>query len=135
MAMAEEQPRPPEHSHWAPSHPASVVVEIGPGRGALVLYCSEGLLGSEVEVSPSADPATRTHSAVRERHLPGGTVYAAVFGSLSAGLYRLTGSDQVVSVIDGEVSEAAITPFGGGGIIQARRVAATAAPAPLAARA
>ncbi|MHB1911983.1 MAG: hypothetical protein ACYCTI_08025, partial [Acidimicrobiales bacterium] len=90
---------------WPPSHPASVVVEIGPGHGALVLYAAQELLGTEVEICPDSDPAVRTHTAIRERHLPDGIVCAALFGSLPVGLYRVTGTDQLIWVIEGIVSE------------------------------
>ena len=112
MAMTQHQVRVRDEGHWPPSYPASVVVEVGPGRGALVLYGPAGLLGSELEVSPRSDPSARTHSAVRERHLPAETVYAAVFGSLPPGPYRLTGSDQTVLVIEGQVSEAVVATLG-----------------------
>ncbi|MHB1446626.1 MAG: hypothetical protein ACYCTI_12410 [Acidimicrobiales bacterium] len=68
-----------EEAFWPPSHPASVVVEIGPGHGALVLYAAQELLGTEVEICPDSDPTVRTHTAIRERHLPDGSVCAALF--------------------------------------------------------
>jgi len=90
---------------WAASPEASVAVEIGPGRGALVLRTAAGWADREVELSRIEDPSWRTHVAVRERQLPQGSMYAALFGSLAAGTYRVVGTDQQVTVQEGAVSE------------------------------
>jgi hypothetical protein len=82
-----------------------VAVEIGPGRGALVLRAAPGWADREVELSLVGDPEWRTHVAVRERQLPGGSIYAALFGSLAAGSYRVVGTPQLVTVAEGVVSE------------------------------
>ncbi len=73
-----------------PSGPGTVVLELGPGIGALVLYTPPGLDGTEIEISRDDEPGTRrTHSQVRPRHLPGQTRYAAVYPALREGAYTI----------------------------------------------
>ena len=84
----------------AASEPGSVVLDIGPGRGALVLYATAERLGQEIDISP-VGAAGRTHSAIRERHMPGGTVYCAVYPSLPAGDYSVWLDPPVVVSVDG----------------------------------
>ena len=98
-----------ELTTWPASRQASVAVEIGPGRGAVVLWTSPDWVDREIELSRADDPAWRTHVAVRERQLPGGSVYAALFGSLAAGVYRVAGTSQLVTVEEGVVSEVALS--------------------------
>jgi hypothetical protein len=71
-----------------PTGPGSVVLELGAGTGALILYTPPGLDGEEIEISRDDEPA-RTHSRVRPRPLPGETVYAAVYPCLPAGRYTI----------------------------------------------
>ena len=94
---------------------ASVVLDIGPHAGALVLYTSEDLAGAEIEIRPGAGPWLGTHTAVRARHVPGRVLYAGVFGSLAPGPYdlRLKGGgpgsfELTVEVVAGTVTEAAV---------------------------
>ncbi len=70
-----------------PSGPGTVVMELGAGVGALILYTPASLDGEEIEIS--RDGAPRTHSRVRPRHLPGQTRYAAVYPGLPAGRYTI----------------------------------------------
>ena len=70
-----------------PSGPGTVVMELGAGVGALILYTPAGLDGEEIEISRDGVP--RTHSRVRPRHLPGQTRYAAVYPGLPAGRYTV----------------------------------------------
>jgi hypothetical protein len=78
-----------EHS-MGPSGPGTVVLELGAGIGALVLFTPAGLDGREIEISRDTDPgARRTHSQVRPRHLVGVTRYAAVYPDLPAGTYTI----------------------------------------------
>ena len=71
-----------------PSGSGSVVLDLGPGTGALVLHTPPELDGEEIEISRTADPAgVRTHSRVRRRDLPGRIQYAAVYPGLPAGDY------------------------------------------------
>jgi hypothetical protein len=73
-----------------PSGPGTVVLNLGAGVGALVLYTPAELDGAEIEISPAGDPgARRTHAQVRPRQLPGQTRYAAVYPDLAAGRYTI----------------------------------------------
>jgi hypothetical protein len=73
-----------------PSGAGTVVLEIGPGAGALVLRTAPEASGREIEISPAGGPAGhRTHSQVRPRHVPGGTQYAAIYPRLAAGTYTV----------------------------------------------
>jgi hypothetical protein len=71
-----------------PSGPGTVVMELGAGVGALVLYTPADLDGTEIEISRD-DDAGRTHSQVRQRHLATVTKYAAVYPGLPAGRYTI----------------------------------------------
>jgi len=73
----------------APSGEASVVLDIGPHAGALVLYTGEDLAGAEIEIRPGGGTWLGQHTAVRERHVAGRVLYAGVFGSLPEGPYDL----------------------------------------------
>ncbi len=73
-----------------PSSAGSVVLDVGPGIGALVLHTPAGLDGQEIEISPQGVPAARrTHSQVRQRRAGGSVRYAAVYPGLSAGEYTI----------------------------------------------
>lgn len=67
----------------------TVLLELGAGIGALVLYTPAGLLGMEIEISPQVPGARRTHASVRERPGSLGTRYAAVYAGLPAGDYTI----------------------------------------------
>jgi hypothetical protein len=82
------------------SAPGSVVLDIGPGCGALILYVTAAQLGEEIDVSPVGGGG-RTHSAVRERLMPGGSVYCAVYPSLPAGDYTVWLPRPVAVSVDG----------------------------------
>ena len=71
-----------------PSGPGSVVLEIGEGIGALVLDAPAGLIGREIEISPSGG-GRRTHSLGRARDTGQGTTYAAVYPGLAVGEYTV----------------------------------------------
>jgi len=74
-----------------PSSAGSVVLDLGPGIGALILDAPAELSGREIEISPDrggAD-ARRTHSLVRERRTGAGTSYAAVYPDLAIGDYTI----------------------------------------------
>ena len=66
-----------------------VMVDVGPGAGALVIYAADELRGQEIEISPLGHDASRTHTDVLRRKTSAGYVNAAVFGSLAEGEYRL----------------------------------------------
>lgn len=97
------------HHTMAPSGQGTVVLNIGAGIGALVIHTPGRLHGHEIEVSPVADPATRTHAAVRARYVGGGVVWSVVIDSLPAGRYTVwrdpvTALDEI-DVPDGGVAE------------------------------
>ena len=103
----------------APQRPrpagASVVLDIGPHAGALVVYTGPELAGEEIEIRPHGEPWRGVHTAVRERHVDSGTVHAGVFDRLRAGRYDLrqgAGSERAqemgVEVVAGSVTEATL---------------------------
>jgi hypothetical protein len=65
------------------------MVDIGEGRGALVVYTTADLVGREIEIRAQGTVWTGTHTAVRDRELAGKVLHAGVFGSLAAGPYDL----------------------------------------------
>src|ERR1700730_10074554 len=71
-----------------PSGSGSVVLNVGPNIGALVLHTPADQGGREIEISLDGVPAARrTHSQVRERRAGGTVQYAAVYPGLTAGDY------------------------------------------------
>jgi hypothetical protein len=78
-----------------PSASGSVILDLGPGVGALVLHAAPEMDGREIEVSPlgSGARAHRTHSRVRPRKTGGETQYAAVYPQLAAGDYTIWEDD------------------------------------------
>lgn len=84
-----------DHDAAGPSGPGSVVLDIGPGIGALVLFTPACMLGAEIDISSEGQAAFRTHSQVRQRVSgvqpdASGRLdvrYAAVYPSLAAGHY------------------------------------------------
>jgi hypothetical protein len=102
------------HSHEAAPDPAvaacaSVALDIGEGRGALVLYPSERFRGKEIEISREDGEERRVHTGVHERRAHARSVLTAIFGSLPAGEYVVwedaTTAGPVVTVPAGEVAE------------------------------
>jgi hypothetical protein len=93
-----------------PSTSGSVVLDLGPGTGALVLHTPPELDGAEIEISRlGGGPVPRTHSQVRQRQLPGRVQYAAVYPGLPAGDYAIwrDASDRraaTVTVASGQVT-------------------------------
>ncbi len=72
------------------SSAGSVILNVGAGIGALVLYTPADLDGREIEISTSGVPdARRTHSRVRERRAGSSVQHAAVYPGLAAGDYTL----------------------------------------------
>ena len=65
------------------------MVDVGPGFGALVIYTRADLRGHEIEISPSGRDNERVHTDVLRRRTAHGFSWAAVFGSLAEGEYRL----------------------------------------------
>jgi hypothetical protein len=87
---------------------ASVLVEVGGDRGALVLYLDDDFRDREVEIS-RVGQSHRVHTGVLERRTAAGPVLAAVFGSLAAGSYVVwrdaTSPAVTVAVTGGRVTE------------------------------
>jgi hypothetical protein len=78
-----------------PSGPGTVILELGPGVGALIVHTPAELDGREIEISRDDDQgARRTHSQVRPRHMTTGTRYAAVYPDLAAGPYTIWADEQ-----------------------------------------
>ena len=65
---------------------ASVALDVGPGRGALVLYPAERFRGREIEISRAGDEH-RVHTGVHDRLAASGARLTAIFGSLAPGDY------------------------------------------------
>lgn len=86
-----------------------IVLDIGDGVGALVIYTSPTLAGREIEVSPSDDEARRIHTEVLERQVGGRTTCAAVFATLAQGTYHIWTTDpnhaNTVVIRSGDVAE------------------------------
>ena len=86
-----------------------VVLELGPGAGAVVALAPEEWLGWEIEAGSPNDRAGRRHAEVRRRPVGGGEVFAVVLAPLRPGPYRLFAPDgrelTTVEVRSGEVSE------------------------------
>ena len=100
------------HTQGAPApatRSASVALDIGDGRGALVLYPSERFRGREIEISLAGGDGHRVHTGVHERHADARSMLTAIFGSLPAGEYRVwedeTTPGPVVTVSEGAVAE------------------------------
>ena len=97
-----------EHYHEADLE-RGVMVDVGPGAGALVIYTGDELRGEEIEISPEGRDSHRVHTGVLRRKTGSGDVCAAVFGSLAEGEYRLwhrSRPDPVaVLIMGGQVTE------------------------------
>jgi len=83
-----------DHPHPHPSysdhpHAQHVVLEIGEDIGALIVHTDAELLGTEVEISPSADDGRRSHKEVLERSMGGHSEHVLVFDALLEGTYTL----------------------------------------------
>jgi hypothetical protein len=96
-----------------PSGSGTVVLELGPGAGTLVLHTPAEMNGAEIEISEADDggqPGYRTHSMVRPRHVASGTRYAAVYPALPPGQYTIWRADDTpagtVTVAEGVATTA-----------------------------
>lgn len=109
--------RVPDHGeHAAPVDAgASVLVDVGPGRGALVIRLDESFRGRELEISVRG-AHHRVHTGVHERGTRGHHGLFAVFGSLPAGDYTLWRDAEAalgtVRVTGGRVVEARLRDDG-----------------------
>ena len=77
------------HDHSTDARPEHVMLDLGPGVGALVLHTGADLHGKEIEISPSDSDDARSHKQVHDRPVAGRANYAAVFENLPAGEYTL----------------------------------------------
>jgi hypothetical protein len=103
-----------EHGSLAPAaRSASVAIDVGPGRGALVVYPGERFRNCEIEISRTDNDRSRVHTGVHERTTHERSVLTAIFGSLPSGDYLVwidaTTRGPVVTVPEGAVAEARIS--------------------------
>lgn len=66
-----------------------VVLDLGERIGALIVRTDPGLLGTEVEISPSGDDGDRQHKEVLQRALGAATAHVLVYDNLPEGDYTL----------------------------------------------
>ena len=79
----------PNQHHSKDPRPEHVMLDLGPGVGALVLHTGAELHGMEIEISPMGSDDARSHKQVHERPASGRPLYAAVFDSVPEGEYTL----------------------------------------------
>jgi hypothetical protein len=72
---------------------ASLALDIGTERGALVIYPAERFRGREIEISLEDGHGPRVHTGVHERASQAGAMLTAVFGTLPAGDYVVWETD------------------------------------------
>lgn len=120
------------HNHPETEQPpgpseGAVVIDIGEGVGAAVIYTHPDLVGAELEIRPASDEWRGVHTAVRERRFSGVVRYAAVFGSLAQGNWelRVRGSGDehpvlAVTVSGGSVVETTWPELGRGDLLLER---------------
>ena len=88
---------------------ASVALDVGDGRGALVIYPADRYRGREIEISRPGAPGRRVHTGVHDRRAGVGPVLTAIFGSLAAGDYVVWADERTagpqVTVSEGTVTE------------------------------
>lgn len=99
-----------DHHTPAPSGQGTVVLSIGAGFGALVVHTPGSLHGREIEVSPAADPAARTHAAVRARYVRDGVRWSVVIDRLPQGRY-VVWRDPVTPLAEVDVAGGAVTEY------------------------
>ena len=98
------------HHTMAPSGQGTVVLNIGAGIGALVIYTPGRLHGHEIEVSPVEDATRRTHAAVRARYVRDGVLFSVVIDDLAEGRYVIW-RDPVTPMAEVDVRSGAVTEF------------------------
>jgi hypothetical protein len=115
----EAQPAHVVEERPGPSHPGSVVLDIGPGVGAAVILAPEEMNDLEIEYRVAGEEWNENHMSVRERQGVGVPRYAAIFAPLSHGVYefRVRGSaatepQLTVAVVEASVTSAAWPDLG-----------------------
>jgi hypothetical protein len=121
--MNDHGPTHDEHDHHHHTHEHSahhhhdhgevrlqpVVLDLGDGVGALIVYTDPGLLGVEVEISPAGDDGDRQHKEVLRRAMGPATANVLVYDNLAEGDYTLWIDDVAVArgahVSSGSVAE------------------------------
>jgi len=92
---------------------SSVALDVGGGRGALVIYPASCYRGREIEISRTDGDGRRVHTGVHDLPTQGGSVLTAVFGSLEAAEYVVwtdeTTQGPVVTVPDGSITELSLS--------------------------
>ncbi|AGZ42471.1 hypothetical protein [Actinoplanes friuliensis] len=96
------------HHILDPSGQGTVVLNIGQGIGALVLYTPGSLHGHEIEVSPVEDAARRTHAAVRARYVRDGVLFSMVLDNLAEGRYVIW-QDPVTPLAEVDIRSGMVT--------------------------
>jgi hypothetical protein len=90
---------------------ATVMVEVGPTHGALVVVVPAWMFGSEIEIRRIGEPWEGVHTAIRRRDLPNTVEFAGVFGSLAVGKYQLrVKTDHSTPAATDQIVELAVTP-------------------------
>jgi hypothetical protein len=88
---------------------ASVAIDVGAGRGALVIYPAERFREREIEISRVDGDGRRVHTGVHERGTHAGAALTAIFGSLASGDYVVwrdaSTAGPTVTVPEGAVEE------------------------------
>jgi len=104
----------PDTGIGTPASSASVALDIGGGRGALIIYPSERYRGLEIEISAADGDHHRVHTGVHERRSDAGWTLTAIFGSLPAGPYVIWQDEategDTVTVPDAAVAEVHLAP-------------------------
>jgi hypothetical protein len=90
-------------------HYEDVVLDIGDGVGALIIYTAAELRGREIEVTSKGANAAHIHTDVHERLVGGRTVFTAIFPALSEGEYTIWNHAPMrttnVTIVGGQVAE------------------------------
>ena len=71
------------------------MLDIGEELGALIVHTDPAMHGVEIEISPAADDARRSHKQVLERSMGADPAFTAVFDGLAAGGYTLWVDNEV----------------------------------------
>lgn len=89
------------HTHHlsGPSEKGSVLIDIGGDIGAAIVSTPASLVGSEIEIRQAGTAWDGTHVAVRERHVSGGVLHAALFSGLECGTYEVRLRDDTASPV------------------------------------